>query len=149
MTLRITIIPGDRNDQYRRNFLRASGSVVLARVSVRNTDSLFQLGSARSVHTIFTYPGSWNASNSSGGKARKTGFASHGFVTPPITISRPGNSARTPHPSDFTSARSPRGWTLLSGLLRRINYLPLHIPGTTAQLSRSISVAADNATSAG
>jgi hypothetical protein len=37
---RIAIMPGDTNDQYRRNFARADASVATARVSVRNTDSV-------------------------------------------------------------------------------------------------------------
>ena len=47
-------IPGEKIDQYRRNFARAIGSVVATRVSVRATESRAPIGSARSVHTILT-----------------------------------------------------------------------------------------------
>src|SRR5207244_2562142 len=36
---RITMMPGDAKDQYRRNFARAVGLVVATRVSVRKNDS--------------------------------------------------------------------------------------------------------------
>ena len=65
-----------------------------------NTDVPSSIASARSVHTIFTNPGSENAANSAGGRARKVTFASHGFVTAPMTIWRRGTSASTPQPSD-------------------------------------------------
>ena len=55
---RISAIPGEKKDQYSRNFARALASVVATRVSVRKTDSAEPIGSARNVHTIFTYPGS-------------------------------------------------------------------------------------------
>jgi hypothetical protein len=48
-------MPGDRKDQYRRNFARAEGSVARARVSVRKIEEVTLLVSARSVQTIFTY----------------------------------------------------------------------------------------------
>jgi hypothetical protein len=48
------MMPGDRNDQYRRNFARAVASVATARVSVRKIDAFVPIASARSVQTIFT-----------------------------------------------------------------------------------------------
>src|SRR5262245_46045973 len=53
MTLRIATIPGESNDQYRRNFLRAWPSVPTARVSVRKIDSALATASARNVQMIF------------------------------------------------------------------------------------------------
>ena len=51
-----------------------------------------------------------------GGSPRNTTFASHGCVTAPMTISRPGTSASTPHPSDSVNATRPRGRVMPSGL---------------------------------
>jgi hypothetical protein len=51
---RITMMPGERNDQYRRNFERDTGLVATARVSVRKTEASVPIGSARSVQTILT-----------------------------------------------------------------------------------------------
>jgi hypothetical protein len=48
------MMPGDRKDQYRRNFARAIGSVATARVSVRKIDMVSLTGSARSVQAILT-----------------------------------------------------------------------------------------------
>jgi hypothetical protein len=48
------MMPGDRKDQYRRNFARAVESVATARVSVRKIDVFAPIGSARNVQTIFT-----------------------------------------------------------------------------------------------
>jgi hypothetical protein len=48
------MIPGDRKDQYRQNFDRATGSVATARVSVRKIDALAVIALARSVQLIFT-----------------------------------------------------------------------------------------------
>ena len=42
----MAMIPGERNDQYRRNFVRATASVAMARVSVRNIDCVAPIGSA-------------------------------------------------------------------------------------------------------
>ena len=50
--LRIKTMPGETNDQYRRNATRAVGSMVAMRVSVRATDSAAAIRSARNVHTI-------------------------------------------------------------------------------------------------
>jgi len=47
-------MPGEKIDQYRRNFLRAAGSVAITRVSVRASDAPIFNGSARSVQTILT-----------------------------------------------------------------------------------------------
>jgi hypothetical protein len=51
---RITMIPGEKIDQYRRNFARAAASVATARVSVRKIDACVPFASARSVQMIFT-----------------------------------------------------------------------------------------------
>ena len=55
------MMPGDANAQDRRNSLRAAGSVVRTRVSVRKIESATPFESARSVHTIFTEAGSRDA----------------------------------------------------------------------------------------
>src|SRR5262245_11843617 len=54
ITLRMAAMPGERNAQYRLNFLRDSTSVATARVSVRNIDWLLPSGFARSVQMILT-----------------------------------------------------------------------------------------------
>ena len=52
--IRMRMIPGERNDQYVRNFDRALGSVAMARVSVEKIEWPPSIGSARSVQMIFT-----------------------------------------------------------------------------------------------
>jgi hypothetical protein len=49
---RIDVMPGENADQYKRNFARADASVAVARVSVRKTECVAPIGSARSVHAI-------------------------------------------------------------------------------------------------
>ncbi len=62
------MIPADIGAQYKRNFRRDSASVVITRVRVTKNDSRSPTGSAASVQTIFTNPGSSNEANSSGGR---------------------------------------------------------------------------------
>jgi hypothetical protein len=47
-------MPGEKRAQYQRNLVRAEGSVVATRVSVRKIDSAGPIGFARKVHTILT-----------------------------------------------------------------------------------------------
>ena len=54
INLRIAMMPGARKVQYRRNLERETGSVAIARVSVRNTELPEPSLSARSVNTILT-----------------------------------------------------------------------------------------------
>ncbi len=46
-------MPGEKMAQYRRNSRRDSGSVVITRVRVRNTDVSASIGSTERVQTIF------------------------------------------------------------------------------------------------
>ena len=103
----MTMIPGERKDQYRRNLVRASGSVAMARVSVLKTDSVSLIASARIVQAIFTYPGSLNAANWSGGKARNVTFASQGLVTAPTTIWRSGTLGQHTPPERLCLREEP------------------------------------------
>ena len=146
---RISEIPGDASDQYRRNLLRASSSVAIALVSVSNTDVLAPIGSARSVQTIFTYPGSANAANRLGGTERNVTSASHGFVTAPTTTSRPGTSPSTTHPSESVASRMPRGLARPSALAPRTSALALNMARATGLPMRSICLAAESVSSAG
>jgi hypothetical protein len=56
-------MPGEKHDQYHRNFARAVRSVVVTRVSWRKIEAFGPAGSARNVHAIFTESGSSNATN--------------------------------------------------------------------------------------
>src|SRR5262245_18864271 len=80
---RISTTPGEKRAQYHRNLRRDSASVVTTRVSVRNTHSAADRGSARSVLSIFTNPGSLNFTNPSATRPRNTTSAFHGYVTAP------------------------------------------------------------------
>src|SRR4051812_26062331 len=104
MARRIRTIPGERKAQYFLNFDFETGPQATTRVSVRKMDVVAVTGSARSVQAIFTYSGSSNDANCSGANAPNFVFATHGWVTAPITISRPGTSASTPHPSALVLA---------------------------------------------
>src|SRR5262245_42519269 len=148
-THRMVMMPGERRDQYRRNLIRAVASVATARVSVRNIENAGPTESARSVHAIFTKPGSSNFTNASGGSARKTTFASHGLVTAPTTTTRLGTIARTPHPMDVGYSRMPHGRVVRSGSLPSITSLALTIARASFDCIRSVSHAAANVTSAG
>ena len=61
-------------------FLARLARMVTTRVRVTKMDSFGPSGSARSVHTIFAYPGSSNAANSSGGSEWKVTRWCHGCV---------------------------------------------------------------------
>ena len=101
------MIPGEKKDQYRRNPVRASASVAMARVFIRKTDSVPLIGAALIVRAILSCPGSLNATNWLGGSARNVTFASQGFVTAPTTTWRSGTSAKIPRPTTVSRRGAP------------------------------------------
>ena len=102
-------MPGENTAQYRRNSRRERASVVLTRVSVRNPEMEGPSGMASSVQAILAYPGSSNATNSSGARPRNLTSACHGWVTAPTTTARSGSSASTRHPRASVSERREAG----------------------------------------